>query len=193
MEAREERLSVGSVRGISTVISLLKEVMGEEDACSGRERILKRALAKESNLVKKKRKRKTGTMGDVESLVMEAERSNKNEDWVIAALAVVCYFGCRRLADVMRIKVGDVTWEGGKITLFMKKQKTDILNEGDSFTMAVGGKGFAIKEFLMRSFQRKSRDVSVTYAVAYYGLEDLKEMDIVGERILDIVWKRILG
>ena len=59
--------------------------------------------------------------------------------------------------------------------------------------MAVGGKGFAIKEFLMRSFQRKSRDVSVTYAVAYHGLEDLKEMDIVGERILDIVWKRILG
>jgi integrase len=191
LEAREDRLSVGSVRGISAVISLLKEVMGEEDACSGRERILKRALAKESNLVKKKRKRKTGTMGDVESLVMEAERSNKNEDWVIAALAVVCYFGCRRLADVMRIKVGDVTWEGGKITLFMKKQKTDILNEGDSFTMAVGGKGFAIKEFLVRymdklelgrkdvlfpgSFQRKSRDVSVTYAVAYHGLEDLKE------------------
>ena len=24
-------------------------------------------------------------------------------------------------------------------------QKTDILNEGDSFTMAVGGKGFTIK------------------------------------------------
>ena len=29
-------------------------------------------------------------------------------------------------------------------------QKTDILNEGDSFTMAVGGKGFTIKEFLVR-------------------------------------------
>ena len=73
----------------------------------------------------------------------------------------------------------------------MKKQKTDILNEGDSFTMTVGGKGFAIKEFLVRymsklelgrkdvffpgSFQKKSRDVSVTYAVAYHGLEDLKE------------------
>ena len=70
-------------------------------------------------------------------------------------------------------------------------QKTDILNEGDSFTMAVGGKGFTIKEFLVRymsklelgrkgvlfpeSFQRKSRGVSVTYAVAYHGLEDLKE------------------
>jgi hypothetical protein len=44
LEAREERLSTGSVRGISAVISLLKEVMGEEDACSGRERVLKRAL-----------------------------------------------------------------------------------------------------------------------------------------------------
>ena len=70
-------------------------------------------------------------------------------------------------------------------------QKTDILNEGDSFTMVVGGKGFTIKEFLVRymsklelgrkgvlfpgSFQRKSRGVSVTYAVAYHGLEDLKE------------------
>ena len=94
LEARGERLSIGSVRGISAVISLLKEVMGEEDAYSGRERILKRALAKESNLEKKKRK--TGTMGDVESLVLEAEKSNRKEDWVIAAFAVVCYFGSRR-------------------------------------------------------------------------------------------------
>ena len=96
LEARGERLSIGSVRGISAVISLLKEVMGEEDACSGRERISKKALAKESNLVKMKRKRKTGTMGDVESLVLEAEKSNRKEDWVIAAFAVVCYFGSRR-------------------------------------------------------------------------------------------------
>lgn len=96
LEARGGRLSIGSVRGISAVISLLKEVMGEEDACSGRERISKKALAKESNLVKMKRKRKTGTMGDVESLVLEAEKSNRKEDWVIAAFAVVCYFGCRR-------------------------------------------------------------------------------------------------
>ena len=95
LEARGGRLSIGSVRGISAVISLLKEVMGEEDACSGRERILKKAWAKESNVVKKK-KRKTGTMGDVESLVLEAEKSNRKEDWVIAAFAVVCYFGCRR-------------------------------------------------------------------------------------------------
>ena len=94
LEARGERLSIGSVRGISAVISLLKEVMGEEDACSGRERISKKALAKESNLVK--RKRKTGTMGDVESLVLEAEKSNRKEDLVIAAFAVVCYFGTRR-------------------------------------------------------------------------------------------------
>ena len=97
LEAREERLSTGSVRGISAVISLLKEVLGEEDACSGRERMLKRALAKESNLMKKKRK--TGTLGDVESLVMEAERSRRKEDWVIAALAVVCYFSCRGLGS----------------------------------------------------------------------------------------------
>ena len=77
--------------------------------------------------------------------------------------------------------------------VFFCKQKTDILKEGGSFTMAVGCKGFAIKEFLMRSFQRKSRDVSVTYGVAHHDLEGLKEMDIVGERILDIVGKRILG
>ena len=43
-----------------------------------------------------KRKRKTATMGDVESLVLEAEKSNRKEDWVIAAFAVVCYFGSRR-------------------------------------------------------------------------------------------------
>ena len=58
------------------------------------------------------------------------------------------------------------------------KQITDILKEG---------------ALSLWQWERKSRDVCRTYAVAYHGLEDLKEMDIVGERILDIVWKRILG
>ena len=49
------------MRGISAVISLLQEVMGEEEISSGREKTLKKALAKESNLEVNRRKREPGT------------------------------------------------------------------------------------------------------------------------------------
>ena len=76
------------------------------------------------------------------------ERGDKLKDWRTAALAVVCYFGCRRLSDVIRVKVEDIVMERDKVTLWMKTQKTDKLNEGDSFRMAASGDGFSIKRFL---------------------------------------------
>jgi hypothetical protein len=112
LEAREERLSVGSVRGISAVISLLKEDMGEEDVCSGRGKVLKETWPRKAIWRRRERGRQEP---------WEAEKSNRKEDWVIATLAVMCYFGCRRLADVIRIKVGDVAWEDGTIRMSMKK------------------------------------------------------------------------
>ena len=65
------------------------------------------------------------------------ERGDKLKDWRTAALAVVFYFGCRRRSDVIRVKVEDIVMERDKVTVWMKKQKTDQLNVGDSFSMAV--------------------------------------------------------
>ena len=61
VEARDSKISAGSMRGISAVISLLQEVMGEEEISSGRENTLKKALVKEGNLEVKRRKREPGT------------------------------------------------------------------------------------------------------------------------------------
>ena len=69
------------------------------------------------------------------------------KDWRTSALAVVCYFGCRRLSDVIRVKVEDIVIGRDKITVWMRKQKTDKLNEGDSFSMVANGKEFSIKRF----------------------------------------------
>ena len=63
VEARDSKISAASMRGISAVIYLLQEVMGEEEISSGREKTLKKALAKESNLEVKRRKREPGTWG----------------------------------------------------------------------------------------------------------------------------------
>jgi hypothetical protein len=80
VEARDSRISVASMRGISAVISLLQEVMGEEEISSGREKTLKKALAKESNLEVVKRKREPGTWSDVKALVQEAECTGRRAD-----------------------------------------------------------------------------------------------------------------
>ena len=69
LQARERKFSSASVRGVSAVIYLLHEVMGEEESSSKREKTVKKALAKESNLEVRKRRREPGTWGDVESLV----------------------------------------------------------------------------------------------------------------------------
>ena len=109
-------------------------------------------LSRWSLSLQRKRRREPGTWGDVESLVNEAERGDKLKDRRTAALAVVCCFGCcfgcRRLNDVIRVKVEDIGMERDKVTVWMKKQKTDKLNEGDSFRMAASGDGFSIKRFL---------------------------------------------
>jgi hypothetical protein len=133
-----------SVRGISAVISLLHEVMGEEEGSSKREKSVKKALEKESHLEVRKRRREPGTWGDVEALVNEAECGDNLNDWRTSALAVVCYFGCHRLSDVIRVKVEDIVIGRDKITVWMRKQKTDKLNEGDSFSMVANGKEISI-------------------------------------------------
>ena len=103
------------------MISLLHEVMGEEESSSKREKTVRKALTEESNLEVRKRRREPGTWGDIESLVCEAELWDKLKDWRTSASSVVCYFGCCRLSDVIRVRVEDVVME--------RKPKTDKLRE----------------------------------------------------------------
>ena len=158
--------------------------MGEEESSSKREKTVRKALAKKSNLEFRKRKRGPGNWGDLESLVCEAEYGNQLKDWRTSALAVVCYFG--RLGDVIRVKGKDVIMEKDKITVWMRKQKTDKLNEGDSFCMVAMGNGFSIRRFLEsyissnnalfpKNVKKGARSVAATYAVMYQALEGAKE------------------
>lgn len=191
VQARERKLTPASVRGISAVINLLQEVMGEEENCSKREKTIKKALAKEGNLEVKRKKREPGTWGDVQSLVQDAEVGNQLKSWRTAALAVFCYFGCRRLSDVIRVRVKDVIVEEDRVIVWMRKQKNDEFNEGDSFSMVAEGNGFSIKSFLekyMAVMDLKKKDalfpkslrngaklMPATYAVMYQALEGSKE------------------
>jgi hypothetical protein len=87
------------IRGISAVIAMIREAMGEESGVSGRERIIKKSVLKEDNLKKKKKSRKAAVAKDVFKLVDESRRTDRRADWIVAAMAVVCYYGCRRHED----------------------------------------------------------------------------------------------
>ena len=58
-------LRVYGLKGLSAVISLVREVLGQSEDISGREKVMKRAVIKASNLNKKKNKRKGATIRDV--------------------------------------------------------------------------------------------------------------------------------
>ena len=190
--AREMNFSAAKVRGISAVLALVNEVMGTTEVVSGREKTIKKGLLKECNLLAKPRKkREVGLWQDVESLIKEAERSGGFKEWRTAVMATVCFFGCKRFGDVNRIKVEDVVMAGDIITVFMRKSKTDELNEGASFKMEAAGKKFSIREFLQRyirrfglrgkdglfpaSLTKGSKGKAVSYAAMYNSLEALKK------------------
>ena len=190
--AREMGFTASKVRGISAVLALVNEVMGTTEVVSGRERTIKKGLLKESNLLAKPRKkREVGVWQDVERLIKGAERSGKFKDWRTAVLATVCFFGCKRFGDVNRVKVEDVVMSRDTITVFMRKSKTDELNEGASFKMEAAGKKFSIREFLQHyirrfglrdkdglfpaSLTRGSKGTVVSYAVMYHSLEAMKK------------------
>ena len=62
VECRRLEVSASGIKGLSAVMSLILEVMGMEERISGREKVLKRSVIKASNLVKKKAKRKEGSL-----------------------------------------------------------------------------------------------------------------------------------
>ena len=55
----------------------------------------------------KKEKRKAGTIKDVKALVKEARVTQSRKDWRVAALSVLCYFSCRRMGDLIKVRVED--------------------------------------------------------------------------------------
>ena len=73
-ECRWLEMSASGIKGLSAVISLVREVLGQSEDISGREKVMKRAVIKASNLKKKKNKRKGATIRDVLDLVKEARR-----------------------------------------------------------------------------------------------------------------------
>ena len=191
MEAREAGLSVATIRGVSAVMSMIREAMGMKEDASGRERTLKRSLAKEKNLEKKrKKKRRAGTIGDVKALVKEARRSGDKGDWRTSAMAVMCFFGCRRLGDLLRVRVEDVTWEEENVQVYLRRHKTDVENEGSQFSMVGRGRAFDIRGFLLeylarmgvsgkqavfpKSLGKGDKRVAVSYSILYQSLEDMK-------------------
>ena len=191
-EARENGYTAAKVRGISAVLALIHEVMGTTEVVSGREKTIKKGFLKESNLTaKRKKKREVGVWQDVKEIIAEAERSDKAKDWRTAVMATMCFFGCKRFGDVSKVKVEDVVMTRDRITVFMRKSKTDELNEGASFTMEAGGRKFSIKKFLQHyigkfgllkkdalfsaNLARGPKVVAVSYAVMYHSLESMKK------------------
>ena len=106
-------------------------------------------------------------------------------------MATMCFFGCKRFGDASKVKVEDVVMTRDRITVFMRKSKTDELNEGASFTMEAGGRKFSIKKFLQHyigkfgllkkdalfsaNLARGPKVVAVSYAVMYHSLESMKK------------------
>ena len=89
------------------------------------------------------------------------------------------------------IKVEDVQFLKGEIKFYLRRHKTDGLNEGSSFSVVEGGRGFNIKECLVeymarlglragdalfpKSLERGNKKVATTYGIMYQALEDLKQ------------------
>ena len=69
-----------------------RDAMGMKKDCSGREKTLRRSL------------RKAGSIQEPKALVKEAR-----SDWRVAEMGLLCFFGCRRLGDLVMIRVEDVT------------------------------------------------------------------------------------
>ena len=118
VEAGLAGISAAGLRGISAVIAMVNELMGLSDMTSGRERTIKKSIIKEVNLKKvHKEKRRPGTIRDVKAIVEEARRTDSKADWRLAAMVVLCFFGCRRHDDILRIRVEDVTISGSRIRI----------------------------------------------------------------------------
>lgn len=190
VECRWLEMSASGIKGLSAVISLVREVLGQSEDISGREKVMKRAVIKASNLNKKKNKRKGATIRDVLDLVKEARRTGSRKDYRVAMMAVVCFFGIRRLADVREVRVKDVNRVEEHLEIFIRKHKTDVEGSGEYFTLVRKGERFHIHNFLKEyrakmnifgkdalfpaELGKRGKVKAVSYNVMYNTLEAMK-------------------
>ena len=127
---------------------------------------------------------------DVKKIMLEAEEKNRKKEWRMAVMVVMCYFGCKRFSDIAKLKVRDLIITDEEVEVVMKKQKTDVFNDGDSFKMVAKGGDISLKRFLEsyierlglkkldslfpRKLEGGSRVEAVSYSVMYKELEIAK-------------------
>ena len=190
VECRTLEVSASGIKGLSAVVSLILEVMGQDERVSGREKVLKRSVVKASNMVKKKSKRKEGTVEEVLCLVDEAKRTGSRANYRVALMAVMCFFGIRRLGDIQHVRVNDVVRSEDHFDVYINRHKTDVECEGAYFTLAKGGKRFNLDRFLRSYIKvmgisgedalfpmevgKGSKRKAVTYNVMYSTMQDMK-------------------
>ena len=190
-ECRMQEMSAGSIKGLSAVISLVREVLGQSEVISGREKVMKRSVIKSSNLKSvKKSRRKEATIGDVLGMVREARNTGSKSDYRLAMMGVLCFFGVRRFADVREVRVKDVLRVEDHLEVFIKGHKTDVEGTGDSFTLVRKGRRFHIHNFLKEyvakmgidggdalfpvELGRGKKRKAASYSVMYSSLEEMK-------------------
>ena len=191
VEGRMQELSAGSIKGLSAVISLIREVLGQSELVSGREKVMKRSVIKSCNLKnKKKSRRKEAVIGDVMDMVQEARRTGSKVDYRVAMMGVLCFFGIRRLADVREVRVKDVARVENHLEVFIKCHKTDVEGTGDHFTLVRKGRRFHVHNFVKEYVAkmgifgedalfpvesgRGRKRKAVSYNVMYSSLEEMK-------------------
>ena len=60
----------------------------------------------------------------------------------MAALSVLCFFRYRRLGDLVKVRVDDITHVGDNIEIFLRRHKTDGENQVAQCTIVGRGRAF---------------------------------------------------
>ena len=106
-------------------------------------------------------------------------------------MAVLCFFGCRLIGDLVKIRMEDVVYEDDNIHVYLRRQKTDVNNEGSWCSIVGRGRAFNIMGFMEeyiimmgltkghslfpKNLGKGDKKVAVSYSRLYESLESLKE------------------
>ena len=145
----------GTLTQVMAVVTMINEVMGVEEESSKFESKVRKSTVKKMNLVKKRKEKKMPVKGsDIRRLLENMDGQELQlGDRIVAMVYVLAYLGCRRFSDINKIRVGEVTFEGGNIQFYMKSSKTDVRAEGRTFELVndlMAGKtvGQRLKEYI---------------------------------------------
>ena len=113
IEAVERGLSEAAFKQMMAGVAMINESLGDKQMEGSRlEKKFRKAVTKEMNLTKKrKKKRSPGMWSDVWKLIELARGGQNKVHWVTAMLALVYYTGIRRFSDINRLQVKDVCFK----------------------------------------------------------------------------------